>query len=317
MQDFSFTERTQREAGFTQVFNTRIVPILERHEKTRLEQRRKALTGMGIAGTGTVGALGAGAYLESAFGLVFGAFGGFATWAVKSHFEKKWQKGLGQEVLPILCDFMGEMEYGEQKIDVHSFVNLGVVPHFNESSLEDPVIGRHDGLDWYMTEAHLKKKSRDSKGKTRRSTVFRGLLFMISIHGPAPRIFFGKDRSGSFGWLSDIFSSQGSGMEKVEIGNPEFEDIYQVYTSDLGAARNFIDDRLMAGLREIAEIESGRKYIACGMEGDWLYLALPRTDDFLGLGSLFKPLTSIENDLHEAIADLDLPARVLDRLRGL
>ena len=162
MQDFSFTERTQREAGFTQVFNTRIVPILERHEKTRLEQRRKALTGMGIAGTGTVGALGAGAYLECDFGLVFGAFGGFATWAVKSHFEKKWQKGLGQEVLPILCDFMGEMEYGEQKIDVHSFVNLGVVPHFNESSLEDPVIGRHDGLDWYMTEAHLKKKSRDS-----------------------------------------------------------------------------------------------------------------------------------------------------------
>lgn len=317
MQRFSFTEQTPREAGLEQMFNRQIIPILERHEKVRLEHRRKAMTGMGVAGTGTVGVLGAGAYLESGFGLVLGAFGGFATWAVKSYFEKQWQQGLGKEVLPILCDFMGEMEYGQQKIDLHAFANLGVVPHFNESSLEDPVVGKHDGLDWYMTEARLQKKSRDSKGRTKRSTVFQGLLFMISIHGPAPKIFFGKDRSGSFGWLSEIFSSEGSGMEKVEIGNPEFEDIYQVYTSDLGAARNFIDERLMAGLREIAQIESGKKYIACGMEGDWLYLALPRTSDFLGLGSLFKPLTTIEDDLHEAIADLDLPARVLDRLRGL
>ena len=314
---FKFTELTPREAGFREVFDQRIVPILERHEQARLEHRRSALTGMGVAGTGTVGALGAGAFFESMLGFIFGLFGGFATWAVKSYYEKKWQKGLGQEVLPILCDFMGEMEYGKQKIDVHSFVNLGVVPHFHEVSMEDPVTGRHDGLNWYMTEAHLQTKSRDSKGKTKRSTVFRGLLFMISIHGPAPKIFFGKDRSGRFGWLSEMFSSQGSGMEKLDLGNPEFNEVYQVYTSDPVAARNFIDDRLTAGLREVAEIESGKQYIACGMEGDWMYLALPRSDDFLGLGSLFKPLTDIESDLHEAIADLDLPTRVLDRLRGV
>ncbi len=67
---------------------------------------------------------------------------------------------------------------------------------------------------------------------------------------------------------------------------------------------------------EVARVEGGKKYIACAMEGDWMYLALPRCGDFLGLGSLFSPLSAIESDLHEAIADLDLPARVIDRLKG-
>ena len=53
MSTFRFTEQTPREAGFAQVFNTQIVPILERHEATRKEYKRQAL--MGMSGTGTIG----------------------------------------------------------------------------------------------------------------------------------------------------------------------------------------------------------------------------------------------------------------------
>ena len=317
MRSFSFTEQTPREAGFRQVFNTRIVPILERHEKTRLEYRNKALIGMGAAGAGGTGAAGAGITYENEWGFMGAVAGGAGTWAVKSYFEGQWRAGLGGEVLPILCDFMGEMTYGQQRIDLGAFNRLGVVPDYNEFTLEDPVTGSHDGLDWQMSEASLRKKTRDSKGRTRTSTVFRGLLFMIAINGPAPRIFFGKDRGGALNWLSETFSSSRRGLEKIEIDNPEFESTYETYASDPAAARSFIDERLTAGLLEVARIEGGKKYISCAMEGDWLYLALPRSGDFLGLGSLFKPLTTVENDFHEAIADLDMPARVIDRLRGV
>lgn len=317
MSAFKFTEQTPREAGFRQVFNTRIVPILQRHEKTRKEYRKKALTGMGIGGAGTAGSAGAGLNYESEFGLFGGVVGAMGTYAVKAYYESQWKAGLGSEVLPILCDFMGEMEYGQQKVKLAAFSELGVIPSYDSSSLEDPVIGSHDGLEWRMTEATLKKKTRDSKGRTKTSTVFRGLLFMIAINGPAPRIFFGKDRGGALNWLSETFSSSRNGLDKVEIANPDFENVYETYTSDPAAARDFIDDRLTAGLLEVARIEGSKKYISCGMEGDWLYLALPRSGDFLGLGSLFSSLTTVENDLHEAIVDLDMPSRVIDRLRGM
>lgn len=317
MRSFSFTEQTPREAGFRQVFETQIVPILERHEAKRLDYRKKALIGMGATGTGSAGAFGAGATYDSEFGLFGGLAGGVGTWAVKAYFESQWRAGLGSQILPILCEFMGEMTYGEQRIRLAQFERLGVVPRFDQSTLEDPVVGSHDGLDWQMTEARLQTVSRDSKGRKRTSTVFRGLLFMIAIQGPAPRIFFGRDRGGALNWLSETFSSSRSGLEKLEIDDREFESVYETYTDNPAAARAFIDHRLTAGLLEVARVESGKAYISCAMEGDWLYLALPRSGNFLGLGSLFKPLTTIEADLHEAIADLDLPARVLDRLRGM
>lgn len=316
MSNFRFAEQTPREAGFEQVFNSRIVPILERHERTRKEYRRKALTGMGITGTGTVGALSAGMNYDAAYGIIGGVLGGAGTYGVKAYYESQWKAGLGDEVLPILCDFMGEMEYGQQRIDMGMMLALGVIPNYDSSSLEDPVTGTHDGLDWYMTEAKLQTKTRDSKNRTKTSTVFRGLLFMISINGPAPRIFFGKDRGGTLNWFSETFSSSRHGLEKLELNDPEFEQIYETYSSDPSAARGYIDPRLRAGLLEVARIEGGKKYISCAMEGDWMYLALPRSGDFLGLGSLFSPLSAIETDLHEALADLDLPARVIDRLKG-
>ena len=316
MSTFRFTEQTPREAGFAQVFNTRIVPILERHEVTRKEYKRQALMGMGGTGTIGVGSAGAGLSYENEFGF-FGAFaGGIGTWAVKAYYEGKWRAGLGGEVLPILCDFMGEMTYGQQRIDLGAFERLGVVPNFHDSHLEDPVVGQHDGLDWSMTEATLKTRSRDSKGRKKTNTVFRGLLFMIAINGPAPRIFFGRDRGGALNWLSETFSSSRQGLEKVTLSDRAFEDVYETYASDPDAARRSIDHRLTAGLLEVAEIEGGKKYISCAMEGDRLYLALPRSSNFLGLGSLFSSLTEVESDLHEAIADLDMPARVIDRLRG-
>ena len=318
MSEYSFTETGDHERGFARVFHDRIVPILRRHEETRKDYRKKAMTGMGIAGVGGVGAPGGGISADAAeFGFFGGVVGGIGTFGVKAYYEGKWKSGLGSEILPILCEFLGEMTYGEQRINLSEHVRLGLLPSYNTSHTEDPVTGSHDGLEWAMTEAVLKQKSRDSKGRTRTSTVFRGLLFKIQIHGPAPKIFFGKDRGGMLNWLSESFSSARQGMEKIDVGDAAFQDVYEVYTTDPQGAQRFIDHRLTEGLMEIARAEGTKRYIACGMEGDGLYLALPRSGDFLGLGSLFKPLTTIERDLHEALADLTLPARVIDRLRGL
>ena len=317
MTTYSFTEQGPHENGFERVFHDRIVPILKRHEETRLDYRKKALMGMGGGGTVSVGSAGAGIGYESEFG-IFGALaGGIGAFGAKAYFEGQWRAGLGGEILPILCDFLGGMEYGHQRVHVSTFERLGVVPNFDSSSTEDPVTGTHDGLEWAMTEAILKTRTRDSKGRTKTRTVFRGLLFQIQILGNAPRIFFGRDRGGALNWLSETFSSSRRGLEKIEIPDPNFENIYETYTSDPQAALAFIDANLTRGLMEIAQAESGKQYISCAMEGDSLYLALPRSGDFLGLGSLFKPLTTVENDLHEALTDLDLPRRVLDALRGL
>ncbi|MEM0988389.1 MAG: DUF3137 domain-containing protein [Pseudomonadota bacterium] len=313
--EFKFTENAPHEEGFSPIFHEKIVPILKHHEGLRKEYAKQAMIGMGGSGTVGVGGAGAGVGYESEFGLLGGGVGLFGIFAVRAYYQNKWKGGLGGEILPILCDFLGEVSYGSQMIDVNAFTRLGVIPSYNESSLDDPVNGTHDGLSWAMTEAILKTRSRDSKGRTRTSTVFRGLLFSVEIVGPAPRIFFGTDRGGVGNWFSETFSSSRKGLEKLEVDHPEFERVYEVYASDPDAARRYLNGNLISGLLEVAKSETSKKYIACAMEGDRLYLALPRSGDFLGLGSLFRPVTTIESDLHEALADLTLPGRLIDKLR--
>ncbi|MEM9145554.1 MAG: hypothetical protein AAGC57_05095, partial [Pseudomonadota bacterium] len=60
MAAYSFTERGPLETGFAEIFQTRIVPVLERHEAERVSLKTKAVRAMSIAGVGGLGGAGAG-----------------------------------------------------------------------------------------------------------------------------------------------------------------------------------------------------------------------------------------------------------------
>lgn len=316
MADYRFEERAPHEAGFAEVYRAQIVPILQRYEAERGTLKAKAMRAMGASGALGLGGVGAGyGFEEPTTGVIGGALGAFGAIGSRAYYGSKWKAGLGEEVLPILCDFLGDMRYGEQRISLGSFTDL--VPGYSQSKLEDPVCGTHRGLDWALTEVTLTSRSRDSKGRTKTRTVFRGLLFKIAVIQPAPRIYFARDRGSMANWFSETLSSSRRGLEKITVPDTEFEETYEIYTDDVELALAYIGPELIAAIKDIAATE-GRdgRYLACAFQGDWFYIALPRKGDFLGMGSLFRPTHTMDEDLHAALADLDLPRRVIDRLVG-
>lgn len=314
---YSFTERSPLETGFAEVFERQIVPILERAETERRELRRKALLGMGAAGSIGATGLGTGLALEAeAAGITTGILGGVGTLGARAFFQTRWKRNLSKEIVPILCEFLGGMRPSPvSRIDIGAFVELGVVPSHHQAVTEDPVEGRHTELDWALTEALLIKRVRRRR-RTSKRTVFRGLLFQIAVDEPAPRIFFARDRGAVLNWLSERVSDARGGMERVEVGQPEFERVYEVYSDDPAAARAYVTPGLVEGLMLVAEHEGRGGYVGCAFEGDWFRIALPRRDNFLSLGSLFRPTHDIGEDLHRALWDLDMPRRVIDALTG-
>lgn len=316
--DFSFTERSPEEHGFAHLFRDKIVPILRRHEQSRRVMRNKAL--IRIVALVLIGAgAGAGGFALGWGGpsfilpvlCIFIAIGVFA------YSSGKWSSGLSSEVIPVICDFLGDMEYDGPALSPGEFEDLGVVPSHTSSSLDDTVIGRHNGLDYTLTEAKLTYRTRSSKGKSRTRTVFKGLMMRIALAEAAPEITFARDRGGLANRIAETFSSTRQGREKIDTGHGAFEQHYEVYSTDPAAARQFITPRLAAGLLEIAEAEIGDQgYVAAATRGRGFYLAIPRTEDFLGLGSLMRPLTVAEDDFHDCISDLTLPRRVIEALGG-
>lgn len=313
----SFTERAPHEAGFAEVFRREIVPVLERHEAERVALAAKArqwMLGAGAVGAALViGLTAAGVWNLAIFA---GGLAALFAFGAKATYEKRWRTGLSSEVMPIACRFLGDLEHGRLAIQPSRFREVGLVPSHSRAEMEDSVIGAHAGLSFAMTEAHLTDRRTGSKGKTRTVTVFRGILMRIELATEAPSIFFARDHGKLGNWFADTFSSFRRDRARIEVDDPEFEATYETYAKDEAEARAFITPRLTQGLMEVARTETGRDYVAAALAGKNLYLALPRSGDFLALGRLFTPLAVAEEEFHRMLADLTLPRRVIDALRG-
>lgn len=318
MSNYSFTEKSPLEAGFEKVFHDRIVPILERKEDERKSAFNRVK--LGLAACGAIAVIAILIIISTGNDrlIPFPVLTGFAAFAWWNWSTKKWQANTSAELLPVMCDFLGNMEYGRQRIRLDSFERLGLVPSTSnftlgasvKIALEDPVVGTHDGLEWSLTEAVLTSKTKNNTPESRK------LLFEIQVFGEAPQIFFQLNIGKTLNAITEMFSSHRKDMERIETGNARFDEIYATYSPDRTAALNYIDNHLTQGLLLVAEAETGSNVVQCAMEGDTLYLALERSSDFLGVGSIRTPLNMVEGDLHEALVDLDLPRRVLDQLRG-
>ena len=165
--DFSFTEQSPLERGFAHVFRDKITPVLRHYEKLRIQMRGKAMVGIGASGLAGAGG-GAAAYMQGwetatfiapVLGII-GAIGSFG------YFQSKWSSGLSSEVIPILCDFLGEMTHGGPALSPGEFEDLGVVPYHTGSSLDDTVTGTHNGLGYTpdrgeADQAHIKRQGPD------------------------------------------------------------------------------------------------------------------------------------------------------------
>ncbi len=316
--DFDFTEETPLEHGFAHVFRDRIVPILRRQENSRQAMRAKALTWIGVAVLAGAAATAAGFLLGWGNATLIAPFLAVAAGLVSyGRYQGKWTAGLTSEVIPVMCDFLGTMRHGGPTLSPGEFEDLGVVPSHTGARLDDTVNGSHNGLGFTLTEARLTNRTRTSKGRTRTTTVFRGLLIRIELAEDVPSIYFGRDRGGLVNRLSEAFSPVRRGREKIDTGVADFDGLYETYADDPAAARRFITPRLAGGLLEIARGETGSaRYVAAATRGRGFHLAIPRSGDFLALGSLFRPLTVAEDDFHQCLADLALPRRVIEALGG-
>ncbi len=56
------------------------------------------------------------------------------------------------------------------------------------------------------------------------------------------------------------------------------------------------------------------RYLAAAFDGERLFLVLEPQHDFMSLGSFDSSPDEFEENLHQALADLMIPRRIIDRL---
>lgn len=326
-----FEERAPYEHGFAAVFDRRIAPELERLEAERLRLRRRGRRLFGAAaGTGALVGI---AFAQLAPDLAIGffmillpfLFGAGIGAVLMFTTGDKWQAGLTDLVVPVVCDFVGDLAYDRDAaagFPTDRMRKLGVIGGYDSVRVSDRLDGRYRNVSFALVEGALLERYLDHNDKRRTRTVWSGLFFRIGVPVAAPgRILIAQDAGDLLNritaWLA---GDDGRGMPAVPFDDDgRFEAAFEVHADEPDAAREFLDSGFREALLEIAEAESARpgtKGVAAAFEGDDFFLALSRRGPFLSVGSIQRPVTDVAEELHGVFDDLAVVFRIINRLHG-
>ncbi len=288
-------ESNPRLRGFSDYYAREIAGHMDDFEAARRAAIKRALpialVGVVAAGlTGAVFGLGAGLVDLPFFGpektdltwipLVV-TFGLFAwAWSVVATAKQKLKIFLAEKV----CGFF-DLAYtaGGHGFPLDWFAELGLVPGFDRSTVEDRITGRHDQVSISLADANLKKRVRSGK-RTSYRVVFQGLLCAFSF----PKRFSGRtvitrDQGKIFNW----FQGMAAPGERVHLEDPRFEDVFEVYSSDQVEARYLLTPTFMERLLTLAE-KYRSSVLRLAFDGDRLLLSLDIRADSFEAGSVFE-----------------------------
>jgi hypothetical protein len=232
--------------------------------------------------------------------VIIGALAG-EYWAVYK-LDRQYRRRYKNAVLPQITSKLGDLSYREASRDeVERLGALRIVPEYDSLESDDEIHGVYNGLPIRISEVRLRRR----QGKRSR-VVFDGVFVGITL----PRTLSGTtvvltDR-GAF----DRFVSRwrGTPLETVRLEHQEFEERYEVSSSDQIEARALLTPAFMERFVELTR-RSGSSVPGAIAEGKTLTVALPKR---MGRGDLFEPppywqpaggaaLVQLENDIRAVL----------------
>jgi hypothetical protein len=232
--------------------------------------------------------------------VIIGALAG-EYWAVYK-LQRQYRRRYKDSVLPQITSELGELSYREASRDeVERLGALRIVPEYDSLESDDEIHGVYNGLPIRISEVRLRRR----QGKKSR-VVFDGLFVGITL----PRKLSGTtvvltDR-GAFAQF--VSRWRGTPLETVRLEHQEFEQRYEVSSSDQIEARALLTPAFMERFVELTR-RSGSSVPGAIAEGSTLTVALPKR---MGRGDLFEPppywqpaggavLVQLENDIRAVL----------------
>lgn len=284
-----FDEHHKEFKGFSDYYEAKILPGLERDETARLAAVKKAkmswpLIAAGAAAIAAIAFL-LGATLPIYIFIVVGA-GGFMV-AASQYFLRGIKSATKENIMGGICQFLGWTftEQVEHSAHLETYIGLDLLPRsYDRVSYEDRVTGSAHGAEFEFYEAHLEKRVKTKNGH-RWETRFRGQLLVLDFD----RKFLGETVV-----LRDkgMFNRKKKGdMKRVGLVDPVFEKIFEAYGTDQVEARYLLTPTFMQRLVDLEDSVDGKK-IRFGFTGGQLLIAVETANRYEA-GSMFKPLIEV------------------------
>ncbi|MGV7222325.1 MAG: DUF3137 domain-containing protein [Nitrospinales bacterium] len=259
-----FEERFKHEEGFAQYYETNVVP-----EIIKLEKRRRKLESPGknmywvtgifwFAGISGLAASGASTVI---WGVSLSLLG-FLTYLLLSGYGSNFDAYCKKKFIPLLLKFYGDFVYKpEGGMSLKTLANFEIFPSYQEVGAADYIKGTYKEVEVEMEELLLTSISltapiAEVAATAVASTIldpldnnsssvwdavetekFRKKVFLLSV----PKNYLGRTViKQDHAKYSSLLSNIQNDFERVYFEYPEFEDLFQVYSTNQIEARNLL-----------------------------------------------------------------------------
>ncbi len=320
-----FTEQAPIESGFAPIFTAEIAPVLDQLEQERQQRNKTGWKHLGASlCVAAILAVIVTLTMSGFFAVIVLGFGAIIGFGLRSAQSRKWSGAVADAVMPPVCRFLGDVRYDRQSgesFPIGRVRSLGLVADYDKASFEDHLTGTWRGTEYEMVEATLTKRSKNgNQNGSSTETVFKGLMFRISLPHPAPtRIPILRNYGRALNKVASFLSfGKGRGMPRVETGHPGFEADFELHAETPHGVLDYLPPAFLDNLVAIGEHESdrGSKGMRAGFDGQDFWLALERSKPFMEMAKLGQPVQEITGELHQVFDDMALIRRIIDRLHG-
>lgn len=174
--------------------------------------------------------------------------GGCAVWVFYPEFQ--YSRHYKEKLIPVLVRAFGDYQYDKDGcIDLDAVKSFDILPSYSRKSSEDYIHGEVEGVRFEFCE--LKLERRGSKSET---NVHRGGALLISM----PFQFSGYTVVRTdYGKLGNLLAAP-MAKDRVALENPDFEDRYEVYSSDQQYARYLLSPAMMERIMALDDLFRAR-----------------------------------------------------------
>ena len=171
-------------------------------------------------------------------GLSVAFLGGLYWWVTQP--KRKYRDAYKEEMLPRIAKLFGDFTYKlKGDLPIERMTPSKIVPGHDRYRTEDCFYGEYKGVGIDFIEVRFQQKRR-SKNRTYYVDVFKGLSILIDMK--ERNKFLGHtilDRNKSK--LGEWFKQKSSKLKRARMVDPEFEKLFDAYTSDQVEARYLLD----------------------------------------------------------------------------
>lgn len=180
-----------------------------------------------------------------------------------------YKKEVIDEVVKNICP--GASYMPEQGISEDAFRNSGLFQSPDRYHAEDQVSGRLDKTTFICSEVHAEeRRTRTTKNGVQHywETIFRGFFFMADFH---------KDFSGKTTIMKNSLFKMKLGESRVKMENPDFEKIFDVFSTEQVEARYLITPSMMERLLKLNN--NFKKGVTISFRDSYIIVAIPNSRD--------------------------------------